>query len=83
MAKSRSRGARGSARGAGAQRAVKSTSQGRRPAAAQVAEVEIVEESRGAGWEGGVAVATFIGLLLAILMVDKHMATYFGEGFLF
>ena len=45
-------------------------------AAVQVAEVEVVEEGGGSGIDAGVAVMTFILLLVAILFVDAHLARY-------
>lgn len=61
----------------------------RRPAARPAAratttttDVEVVEEDAGAGWETGVAVMTFVALLVAILLVDMHLADY-GAGMFF
>ena len=48
------------------------------------APVEIVEEKKGMGWEGGVAIITTVLLLVAILLVDKDLATKFpGHGTFF
>jgi non-canonical (house-cleaning) NTP pyrophosphatase len=47
-----------------------------------MAEVEVVEESGGMGLEGGVAIATTVLLLVAILFVDKHLGSY-GSGMFF
>ena len=81
MARSRSRA--GAAKKKPAARAVRSSSA--RPAreAEAEAEVEVVEESAGPSWEAGVAVATFLALLMALILLDKHMGTAYGEGFLF
>ncbi len=84
MARSRSRGGRGArtsaATSASAQRAVRSSS--RREPVEEV-EPEVLEEAGGSGWESGVAVATFIGLLIALLLLDMHMGQKFDQGFLF
>ena len=47
------------------------------------AEVEVVEEKQGMGWEGGVAIFTSIVLLTAILCVDYDLGHKFGAGLLF
>ncbi len=49
------------------------------PAAAPVADVEIVEESGGDGWETAVAVVTALILIAAIVCVDLQRGWY-GEG---
>ena len=40
------------------------------------AEVEVVEESAGMGWEGGVAIVTTLILLVSWLLVDKQLGIY-------
>ncbi len=52
---------------------------GRKSAAPAVAEVEIVEESGGTGWEAGVAIVTSLLLVAAIVCVDM-MRGWYGEG---
>ena len=78
MARSRSRGRARTTKEKPA-RSVKSS----RRAPAPAAEVEVVEEAGGATWEAGVAVATFLLLLVALLLIDKEMGTHYGEGQLF
>ena len=46
-------------------------------------EVEVVEEKKGMGWEGGVAVFTCLVLLAAILCVDYDLGHKFGAGMFF
>ena len=77
MARSRSRGRARTTKEKPA-RSVKSS----RRAPAPAAEVEVVEEAGGATWEAGVAVATFLLLLVAMLLVDAEMGKS-GEGQLF
>ena len=43
---------------------------------ARPVEVEVVEESAGMGWEGGVAIVTTLILLVAWLLVDKQLGIY-------
>ena len=45
-------------------------------------EVEVVEESGGAGIDNGIAVITAVLLLLAILFVDANLGRY-GSGLFF
>jgi hypothetical protein len=54
-----------------------------RTQAAPEAEVEVVEESKGMGWEGGVAIITTILLLVAILMTDYDLGKHYGTGMFF
>ena len=46
-------------------------------------EVEVVEEKKGMGWEGGVAIVTTIVLLVAILCVDYDLGHKYGAGMFF
>ena len=46
-------------------------------------EVEVVEEKKGMGWEGGVAVFTTLVLLAACLCVDYDLGHKFNEGMFF
>jgi len=46
-------------------------------------EVEVVEEKKGMGWEGGVAIVTTILLLIAVLCVDWDLGHKYGEGMFF
>jgi hypothetical protein len=50
---------------------------------APAAEVEVVEEKRGMGWEDGVAVITTIVIVVAILCVDYDLGHKFGAGMFF
>lgn len=52
----------------------------KRPAAV---EVEVVEEKKGMGWEGGVAIVTTILLLVAVLCVDWDLGHKYGQGMFF
>ena len=47
------------------------------------AEVEVVEEKKGMGWEGGVAIVTTIILLVALLCVDYDLGHKYGAGMFF
>lgn len=82
MARSRGRssgrGGGGGRSGGGSQRSVKTAKR-----AAAPAEVEVVEEAGGASWADGVAVATFLALIVALIMLDADMGKNFGEGKLF
>ena len=80
MAKSRNRGGKGG-RSAQPSRSVRSSSGGGRRADA--GEAEVVEEAVGATWEAGVAFATFLALLVALILLDMHMSESFGAGKLF
>ena len=55
----------------------------RRGAAAEVAEVEVVSEESGMGFEAGLAIITAVILFAAVLMVDYDRGTNYGEGMLF
>ncbi|MBL6755697.1 MAG: hypothetical protein ISQ11_04755 [Planctomycetes bacterium] len=55
----------------------------RRGAAAEVAEVEVVSEESGMGFEAGLAIITTIILLAAVLMIDYDRGAHYGEGMLF
>jgi len=55
----------------------------RRGAAAEVAEVEVVSEESGMGFEAGLAIMTTIILFAAVLMIDYDRGTHYGEGMLF
>ena len=46
------------------------------------AEVEVVEEGGGSGIDAGIAVATCIMLVVALLFVDAHLGRY-GAGMFF
>lgn len=74
MARSRSRAKKAPKKS----RSVRSTSHREEPA-----EVEVVEEGRGATWEAGVAVATFLALLVALILLDKFRGGSYGDGVLF
>ena len=50
---------------------------------ARTAEVEVVEESAGPGWEEGVAVITAILIHVAILIVDKGLGSNYDAGIFF
>jgi hypothetical protein len=50
---------------------------------AATSEVEVVEEKKGMGWEGGVAVITFLILIAACLCVDYDLGNKYGQGVLF
>jgi len=76
MAKSRSRGGSRGRASASASRSVRSSSRRSAPSA----DVEVVEEAEGATWEAGVAVATFLALLLALILLDMHMSESFDAG---
>ncbi|MGB0333629.1 MAG: hypothetical protein ACPGPE_17615 [Planctomycetota bacterium] len=52
-------------------------------AAAEVAEVEVVSEESGMGFEAGLAIMTTIILLAAVLMIDYDRGAHYGEGMLF
>ena len=47
------------------------------------AEVEVVEEKKGMGWEGGVAIVTTILLVVAVLCVDYDLGAKYGAGMFF
>lgn len=82
MAKSRSRGAKG--RGGASSRSVRSTSGGGGRRGRETATAEVVEDAGGgATWEAGVAFATFIALLVALILLDMHMSASFDAGKLF
>jgi hypothetical protein len=49
----------------------------------RTAEVEVVEESAGMGWETGVAILTALILLAAILITDWGLGTHSGAGMFF
>ncbi len=49
----------------------------------EVAEVDIVEEAPGMGWESGVAIITALMLLVAILLVDYQLGRDYGAGAFF
>jgi len=53
-----------------------------KPAAKATTEVEIVEESKPAGMEAGVAIVTTLALIAAILVVDYGLSGY-GAGMFF
>ena len=55
----------------------------RRSSASEVAEVEVVSEDSGMGFEAGVAIVTAVILLVAVLMVDYDRGANYGEGMLF
>lgn len=64
-------------------KSAKATSrQKEKKAAAVIAEVEVVEESGGAGAETAIAIFTFIALVTGFLMVDQLLGGY-GEGLFF
>jgi hypothetical protein len=44
------------------------------------AEVEVVEEKQGMGWEGGVAIVTAIVLVVAVLCVAYDLGQTYGQG---
>ncbi|MEO6710131.1 MAG: hypothetical protein ABI054_03880 [Planctomycetota bacterium] len=46
-------------------------------------EVEVVEEKKGMGWEGGVAVFTTLVLLAACLCVDYDLGHKYAAGMFF
>ena len=73
-------GARGgrAAKGGGGGRQTKS----KKPATTAAAEVEVVEESGGSGIDAGIAIATTLMLLAAILFVDAHLSRYEASMFL-
>lgn len=48
-----------------------------------VAEVEVVEERPGLGFEDGIVIVTTVVLLTAMLLVDFHLGSYYDKGFLF
>lgn len=52
-------------------------------AAPQAAEVEVVEESGGMGIDAGIAIFTFIILVVACLFVDAHLGRYPDSGLFF
>ncbi len=54
-----------------------------KPAKAATSEVEVVEEKKGMGWEGGVALFTTVILLAAIILVDMDLGDKFGQGMFF
>ena len=64
-----------------APRAMRSSSA--RPASREVAEVEIVEASDTSTWEAGVAIATCIALVAALLVLDSHNGSHLGRGVIF
>ena len=68
--------AKRSQRGGGRKATSKSASR------APAADVEIVEESAGGGWETGVAIVTTIVLVIAILLVDAERGSL-GTGTFF
>lgn len=70
-------------RGGGTARQSKATSRKKAAPAPAAVEVEVVEEAGGPGIETGAAVMTFIVLVVAILFVDHHLATEYGEGVFF
>ncbi len=76
MARSKGRPSGGGRRSGGGGRSA-------RPEAAEVAEVEVVEESAGMGMEAGVGIVTFIVLLVALLMVDYDRGLNYGDGAVF
>ena len=65
---------RSSSRGASTRSSGGRQTRSKKPAVA--AEVEVVEESGGSGIDAGIAIMTFILLLVAILFVDAHLARY-------
>lgn len=46
-------------------------------------EVEVIEEKKGMGWEGGVAVITTLILVAACLCADYDLGHKFGTGMFF
>lgn len=83
MARSRSRSSAGGSRRATPSRQTKATSRKKAAAAPAAAEPEIVEEARGAGIETGIAVFTFLSLLVGILLLDHMLGTSYGRGVFF
>ena len=69
MARSKSRGGGGARRGAS-------------PEPVE-AEIEVVAEESGMGFEAGVAIVTTIILFVAVLMVDYDRGKNYGEGMMF
>ena len=55
----------------------------RRSATAEVAEVEIVSEESGLGFEVALAIITTVILLAAVIMIDYDRGANYGEGMLF
>ncbi len=52
-------------------------------ASAEVAEVEVVSEESGMGFEAGLAIITAVILFAAVLLVDYDRGANYGEGMLF
>ena len=76
---SRARGGRGG--GGASKRQTKATS--RKAKAAPVADVEVVEETKGIGIDDGVPVVAFLLLLTAIIMIDYVWGTQYAGGVFF
>jgi len=74
MARSRSRG-----KGA---RSPQAKSRKEAPAR-EAAQVEVVEEGGGLGIDDGVMIVTAILFLVACLLLDKEMASNYGQGWIF
>lgn len=55
----------------------------RRSAPSEVAEVEIVSEESGLGFEVALAIITTVVLLAAVIMIDYDRGANYGEGMLF
>lgn len=47
------------------------------------ADVEVVEEKKGMGWESGVVIITTIVLVVAIFCVDYDLGQKYGQGMFF
>lgn len=62
--------------------ASKSAVRVKRAAVAPV-QVDVVEEQKGMGWEGGVAIVTTLLLIAAILVTDYELGTHYGAGVFF
>ena len=71
--------------GAGGGRRAQSKAKSRKaaPAAAPVADVEIVEEKKGMGIDDGLPIMTAVILVTAFLLVDYMRGTLHGEGLFF
>ena len=54
-----------------------------RKATPRKAQVEVVEEADGGGFDAGIAIITTILLVAAFIFLDKQLGQDYGEGFLF
>lgn len=64
-------------------REARATSKKSAPAAAPVAEVEVVEEGKGLGIDDGIVLMTTVVLVIAFFITDYVLGTDYGKGLFF